>query len=340
MRFGFGLITCQRYPGDPRPTADLYAQALDLAELAEAVGFDSVWVSEHHFVDDAYLPALMPMAAAIAARTERVSVGTGLVLAPLHDPVRLAEDAAVVDLLSAGRLILGLGLGWREEEFEGLRVPIGSRVERLETAVTILRQSWGDALVTGTEHQPYPGMSVTPKPARPGGPPIWIGALSPAGIRRAGRIADGFMGTEVTPASFAEQVRLARDARQAAGGDPADLVISLHLPTFAWRGPDAWERVREHHHYVAWKYEDMEAARRRVGPPVPKPALAADLEPALRSQIVLGTPDDVVEQVAAFAAAAGGDVHFIARLYWPGMDPAVQEEAVHVFAEEVIPHLR
>ena len=274
MRFGFGLITCQRYPGDERSDVELYAEAIDLAEEAEGLGFDSVWTSEHHFVDDGYLPSLLPLSAAIAARTERIAIGTGLLLAPLHEPIRVAEDAAVVDLISKGRFILGIGLGWREEEFEGLHVPVSERVSRLEDSIAVYRQAWRGELVTGGERLHFPNVPVRPVPARPGGPPIWIGALSEPAIRRAGRLADGFMATEVTPSTFAEQVTIAREERVAAGLED-DLAISVHLPTFAWNGDDAWERVRDHHQYVAWKYEDMDRARSRAGPPTTSSAAHA-----------------------------------------------------------------
>ncbi|HEX7266770.1 MAG TPA: LLM class flavin-dependent oxidoreductase, partial [Streptosporangiaceae bacterium] len=226
--FGFGLITCQRYPGDPRSDQDLYQQALALAEDADAFGLDSVWVSEHHFVDDAYLPSLLPMCAAIAARTRRVRVGTALLLAPLHDPVRLAEDAAVVDLISGGRLVLGLGLGWRAEEFDGLGIPLASRVPRLLAAVEVLRQAWSGDLVRGGRGARYPDIPVRPLPAQPGGPPLWVGGLTEPAIRRAGRVADGFMATEVTPDGLGEQAALARRerARRAAAGP---FTISVHL---------------------------------------------------------------------------------------------------------------
>jgi alkanesulfonate monooxygenase SsuD/methylene tetrahydromethanopterin reductase-like flavin-dependent oxidoreductase (luciferase family) len=332
LEAGFGLITAQRFPGDRRGDQELYADALDLASEAERLGFDSVWVSEHHFLDDGYMPSLLPVCAAIAARTTRVRIGTALLLAPLIDPLRLAEDAATVDLLAAGRLVLGLGLGWREEEFRALGVDPRERVARLERSIDVLRGAWGDGLVDG--------VSVTPKPAQPGGPPLWIGALAERAVRRAGRIADGFMATEVTPESFAQQVRWTREELERSGRDPGAFAYSLHLPTFAWPGEDAWERVREHHWYVTWKYEDMDEAAGRTPPSAPLPPLPAAREAELREQIVLGTPSRVAEQIEAFREAAGGDLHYIARLYWPGMDPALQREAMAVYAEEVLPLVR
>jgi alkanesulfonate monooxygenase SsuD/methylene tetrahydromethanopterin reductase-like flavin-dependent oxidoreductase (luciferase family) len=339
VAFGFGLITCQRFPGDPRGDQELYAQALTLAEDADSLGFDSVWVSEHHFVDDGYLPSLLPMCAAIAARTQRIQVGTALLLAPLHDPVRLAEDAAVTDLISAGRLVLCLGLGWRAEEFDGLGVPQAQRVPRLLAAIDVMRQAWRGELVVGGHGCAYPGMPVRPLPARPGGPPLWIGGLTTPAIRRAGRVGDGFMATEVTPAALAEQVSLARRERTAQGR-MGRFTISVHLPTFVWDGPDAWELIRAHHRYVAWKYDDMEAARGRSGhPPEPPPPTASE-ECELRKAIVMGTPTEVAEQIDAYRRAAGGDLHFIARLYFPGLPWHIQRRTLHLFAEKVIPATR
>jgi alkanesulfonate monooxygenase SsuD/methylene tetrahydromethanopterin reductase-like flavin-dependent oxidoreductase (luciferase family) len=334
VRIGFGLITCQRFPGDPRTDIELYRDAIELAVEAERIGFDSVWVSEHHFVDDGYMPSLLPTCAAIAARTERVTVGTGVVLAPFQDPVRLAEDVATVDLIAGGRFVLGLGLGWRPEEFEGLQTPIGDRVRRTRDAIAICRQAWGDGLVEGR------GIAVTPKPAQPGGPPIWIGALVEIGVRRAARIADGWMATRVTPATYAEQVGWAHEELERTGRDRRQFALSMHLPTFAWDGDDAWERVRDYFNFVDWKYVDMLNARGALPPSAPAPALTATREAELRRDMLVGRPEEVAEQILRFREASGADFEFIARLYWPGMDAGVQREAMAIFAERVAPLLR
>jgi luciferase-like monooxygenase len=109
-------------PGSSWSFAELYSQMFRQAARAEELGFDSLWLTEHHFTDDGYLPSMIPMAAALAARTSRLTIGTYVLLAPFHHPVKLAEDAAVTDVISNGRLRLGLGLGYRPEEFEGFGV--------------------------------------------------------------------------------------------------------------------------------------------------------------------------------------------------------------------------
>jgi alkanesulfonate monooxygenase SsuD/methylene tetrahydromethanopterin reductase-like flavin-dependent oxidoreductase (luciferase family) len=342
IALGFGLITCQRYPGDETSDAELYAHALDLAVQAEQLGMDSVWVSEHHFVDDGYLPSCLPLCAAIAARTRRVQIGTGVLLAPLHDPLRLAEDAAVTDLISAGRLILGIGLGWRDEEFAGLGVPLRERVPRMVAAVDTMRRGWRGELVAGGPHQNLAAVPVRPLPARPGGPPLWVGAMSERAVRRAGKIADGFMATEVGPAMLAEQAELAR-AEFAASGRTGAFTISVNLPVFAWDevgAQDAWDLIRDSVRYIAWKYDDMEGAHGRGDAPQPAPPMTAAEEDALRESIILGTPRQVAERINEYRVAAGGDLDFVARLYFPGLSWDLQQRALRIFAEQVAPLVR
>jgi len=300
-----------------------------------------VWVSEHHFLDDAYMPSLLPVCAAIGARTSRIRIGTGVLLAPLYEPVRLAEDVATLDLLTRGRFILGLGLGWREEEFEALRVPQNTRARRMLDTVETLRQAWQGRPVTGGSLITYPNVFVTPQPFTPGGPPIWIGGSSEPAIRRSGRIADGFMASGGSPKAFGRQVALAREEAARAGRDPDTFTFSMHVPTFTWSDGDPWELIRAHHHYISWKYEDMADARSRpIGDPPPPPDLTPDQGEKLRKRIVMGTPEQVANQVDAYREAAGGDVHWIARSYFPGLPWDIQLETMRLFAQEVLPQLR
>ncbi|MGH7948740.1 MAG: LLM class flavin-dependent oxidoreductase, partial [Candidatus Binataceae bacterium] len=120
----FGLWYDFRNPHQWRQEYDrLYAEILDQIAWAEELGYDDVWLSEHHFIPDGYSPALLPIAAAIAARTRIMRIATGVILLPFHNPVRLAEDAATVDVISGGRFELGVGVGYKVEEFEGFAIP-------------------------------------------------------------------------------------------------------------------------------------------------------------------------------------------------------------------------
>jgi alkanesulfonate monooxygenase SsuD/methylene tetrahydromethanopterin reductase-like flavin-dependent oxidoreductase (luciferase family) len=323
MELGYGLVTCQRHPADPeeRSDADLYAQALELAELAERSGLASIWTSEHHFLDDGYMPSQLPVLAAMAARTTTIGLGTGVILAPLVDPLRLAQDAATVDLISRGRLVLGLGLGWREEEFLGFGADPRRRVGALRRAIRTCREAWSDGLV-----EPQ-ALGVFPKPARPGGPPIWIGASAPPAIRRAAEIADGFYATVSTAAELRERV-------SALDGAPRRITVSAQIYTFCWDGPeDPWSLVREPYHYVAWKYGDMARALSRTGPAQAPPPLDAAGEAELRERIVVGRPEQVLAELRSRRELLSEDGILVARAYFPGMPYAIQRREVELLGE-------
>lgn len=332
MRVGYGLITCQRPPDDPRSDAELYDQVVERCTVAEEAGFDSVWVSEHHFLDDGYMPSLLVVAAAIARETTRVEIGTGVLLAPLHDPLRVAEDAATVDLLSGGRLILGLGAGWREEEFDVFGVDLGERAARMRETVRVLRGAWGPGTFSYRGHE----VAVTPKPPRP--IPIWLGGFAPAAVRRAGRIADGFLGSSTGTAgidAFAQAQEAALQARTKAGRDGEPFTFALHVPVFTSTDNDPWETVKPYYHYLRWKYPDMGRARGSTTPGSP-PALDAATETQLRDTIICGRPDEVASQIAAFRDRLGDDIHFICRSDFPGMPQDLQLETIRLLGAEVL----
>jgi alkanesulfonate monooxygenase SsuD/methylene tetrahydromethanopterin reductase-like flavin-dependent oxidoreductase (luciferase family) len=336
---GYGLLTAQHHPLDTRPTAAIYAEAIEYGELAERAGFRTIWTSEHHFVDDGYTPSQLPILAAIAARTQRITIGTGVLLAPMFDPLRLAEDAAVVDLISNGRLTLGLGIGWREEEFEGFAMP-GGKAARLEGTIRVLRQAWSDDLTTGDGslfRYPEPGLNVTPKPVRMERTPIWIGAGAEPAVRRAGRVADGYFASGASPQAMTQRAAWVREEAENAGRDPGEIELGLHRMTFAWRGTDAWERIRDAASYMVWKYEDMGRARASTERRLPPAGFDTDV---VRHRMLVGSPEEVAEGVHAYADSIGTDGHFVFRTHFPGLDPAVQREAFDTLVEEVVPLLR
>jgi alkanesulfonate monooxygenase SsuD/methylene tetrahydromethanopterin reductase-like flavin-dependent oxidoreductase (luciferase family) len=139
------------------PSSHLYGFTLELCEEADRLGCHSIWVTEHHQFDDGYLPQPLTMAAAIAARTKRVRIGTGVLVAPYHHPVHVAEQAAIVDIISNGRLDLGLGAGYRVPEFELFGADISRRYTATDERVREIRRLWSEGLVTpGPVQQPVP----------------------------------------------------------------------------------------------------------------------------------------------------------------------------------------
>jgi alkanesulfonate monooxygenase SsuD/methylene tetrahydromethanopterin reductase-like flavin-dependent oxidoreductase (luciferase family) len=189
----FGYFIAQELHGGRDP-ATAVREALAEAQTAEAAGFSGVFVSEHHQARLRYLPAPVPLMFLLAAATTTVDVGAALLLMPLAHPVQVAEDLALLDHVSAGRVILGTGMGYLQDDFEAFGLPRAHAPSRLEESLEIVRRLWSEPSVTfyGRRYQ-LREVSLAVPPRTPGGPPIWVGGRSPAGAKRAARSGDAWV---------------------------------------------------------------------------------------------------------------------------------------------------
>ncbi len=342
LKIGIGLFTGQVPPGTDRTFVREYRETLDLVRLAETLGFDSAWVSEHHGAGDGYLPSLLPMLAAFAAVTERIELGTGVLLTPFHDPLRLAEDAATVDLLSGGRLLLGLGLAWREEEFRMFSVPMTERVRRTAETIDVLRKAWtGDRFDHHGRAFDYDQVQVRPRPAREGGIPIWLGGSAEAAIRRAGRLADGYLRTRSGGGieGMREDAHRAEEAAREAGRDVSAFGFGQLQNVWVWDRGDPWEIVRQGAAFHLGVYGGWAA-----GGDVPGTGYISQPpdEATLRKVTPAGSPGEITRflrpMVDAFADRP--TFHMVVKLHYPGMGFETSAHAMELFAGKVLPALR
>jgi probable F420-dependent oxidoreductase len=338
FKIGVGLFTGQIPPGSQRTFHEEYSDTIDLVKLVEETGLDAAWVSEHHFSADGYLPSLLPILAAFAAVTDRIELGTGVMLAPFHDPIRLAEDFAVVDQLSDGRTIAGFGIGWRDEEFRAFGIETKERVRRMIEIIEVLRLAWKEERFDYQgRHFNYSSVAVTPKPARV--PPILVGGFVDDAVRRAGRVGDGYISSRVPVDRLAEEFKIASSARAEAGHEGPPVVAVLQN-AFVTEDPDRdWPAVRDGigHQlgtYSGWRAgTDVGGRALEVMPPP---------ESEIRDTTAFGTPGEVVDQLAPLVRVLAGypESHLIVRLYYPGMTAETAAGAIEMFAEQVAPALR
>jgi probable F420-dependent oxidoreductase len=337
MSLGFGLLSAQLRPGEEdwsRP----YEETIQLAVEAERLGLSSVWTTEHHFVDDGYMPSLAVVSGAIAAATSTIEIGTGVILAPLHHPIRLAEDAATVSLLSGGRFTLGLGLGWSAIEFEGLGAHITKRGAAMEEILAILPQAWTGKPFhhQGAVYQ-LPEIGVRPRPSAR--IPVLVGGGAEPAIRRAARLADGIY-SNARAESFLRQVQWLVDECEKVGRDPAQLRVvhySVLLP--AESAEDAWQRYQDHVWQMTWKYSDMEDSASRPLPPPAAPPLTEERSGLAQRNIIAGSGDEIVSELLSIRERSELPVDFAARSYLATLDFSAQVELMQQLAEEVAPRV-
>ncbi len=338
MSLGFGLLSAQLRPGET-DWSRVYEETIALAVEAERIGLSSVWTPEHHFVDDGYMPSLAVVSGAIAAATSTIEIGTGVILAPLHHPVRLAEDAATVSLLSNGRFTLGLGLGWIGVEFEGLGASMTRRGAAMEEILAFLPRAWtGEPFRHEGKVFELPELAVRPRPSTK--IPILIGGGAEPAIRRAARLADGIY-SNAGAGTFLRQLQWLEDECQQIGRDPSELRVihySVMLPGAS--AEEAWARYTDHLWHLTWKYSDMEDSTTRSGPPPAPPALTeSDRDTLLRRNVIAGPGDQIVSALLAIREQSTLPVEFVARSYMTTLEYQGQVELMQHLATEVAPHV-
>lgn len=341
-RVGFGVAgLCAQSPSGTREEVhrELH-QIVAVGRIAEEEGLDSLWLSEHHFSTDCYLPAIMPMLAALAQETERVKLSTNVALAPMYHPLRLAEDCAVIDHLAGGRLMLGLGLGYREEEFAGLGVDRRRRGALTEEVLTTLKAAWdGKPVQAGPDSR---SVVVTPPPFQAGGPPLLLGALAEVGVRRARRLGDGWIAPLLSEVRHAEK-RL-RWLLDEGNGDLDGFHIGLTFNAFV-AASDAWAKVRPGALHAERQYRSWLQAAGDIKSLENKPLDTGGEPDGAPAHFVCGTPEEVTARLQPWydyllTLPEGVIPHITIRLTWPSVDEAANAESVRLFAREVVPALR
>ena len=331
LRFG-ACYDFRNPPGSPIPTPELYGRILDQIAWLDELGYDQVWFTEHHFTDDGYLPAFVPVAGAVAARTRRLRISTDITLLPFSNPLRLAEDLAVLDNLSNGRIEVGVGMGYTRFEFRGFGIPRSRRVSLTEEGVEVLQRAFaGGRFSYSGRRYTFDDVRVTPEPVQPGGPPIWMAAMGRPGAERAARYGLNLL-PQGAPAQVLEPWR---EAMTAAGHDPDTRRVGIIRPWLITDDRDRdWPPIREAERYKARIYNQW----------ITESGDDTSLEltggtESIPQTWAIGDEDAVTTQLGDFIEHYGlTDV-----VTWgapPGIGPEALADSFERFARSVAPRLR
>ncbi len=318
-----------------------YAEQLRQIQIAESLGYDTIWLTEHHFAEDGYSPSLLPIAGAIAGMTSRVRIGTFLLLLPLHNAVRVAEDAATVDIISNGRFDLGLGQGYSLAEFEGYGIPRNERASRLEEGIAVIRGMWTqDPFSYSGRHYNVKNISLMPKPAQTPHPPLWMGATAKKAVERAARLGCHFLGIGGVTSQEIYDTALRAHGRDPKDYHAAQCVWAYVAPTYE----QAWNDVQDHLHYMLtwygrWIAEAKDFPGAEKASQLPPPAELRNVTEQLIGTPMVGTPEQVRHKIEVMTKTVR-TTHLVLGMHLPGLDPTKSQRSMELFAKEVMPALR
>lgn len=343
----FGVMNL--FPAEGADDAQVLRDTLEEIGIADQLGFDSCWLAEHHFSRYGILGNPLMLGAAIAQRTRTITIGTAVVVVPLHDPIRIAEDAALLDILSEGRLVLGIGRGYQPAEFNGFRKDRSANKETYAEIADILKLAWTqDTWSYEGKHYQYRDISVYPKPLTPGGPRILHGTSSPDTFRRRGLDGDHIIvSSNFTPMALLKENYDSYRTALAEGGHAVD---GFDLPFMQ----QVWAGETE-----AGLQAAAEAALtyyRSVGKVIPGSAEAIESEREYYEKVQrnislltvektlthggnFGSVDRVVDTISRLRDELG-ITHYIGWFHIPSLDRKAVLESMETFAAKVIPQLK
>ncbi len=330
MKIGY-MLDFRNPPSSNLDFGTFYAEMFRQIDFVEQAGFDSIWLTEHHFTDDGYLGAIMPVLAAIAARTRRVTLGSYVLLAPFYHPLRLAEDSATIDVMSNGRLRLGIGLGYRGEEFDGFGIPRNERLGRTLETIEILKRAWtGERFSFEGKYFKFKDVRVLPRPVSQPYPELLWGGMTPKAIERGAR-----MGLSFACNLGRREVQLYREALRKCGKDPAGFsIVGNRIVYVADSFEQAWADIEGPALYQASLYAQWLSAA--AGPD--QKWIWPDAE-RLKRGAIIGSPENVRQRLRELVEARD-TTEIILAMQLPGLAPAKTIRSLERFAAEVLPHIR
>jgi probable F420-dependent oxidoreductase len=313
-----------------------YRDALEEVVRAEELGFDSVWMEEHHSVVNHYWPSPLPVLAGFATRTSRVLLGTDILVAPFYHPVRLAEDGALLDIISNGRFVLGAAIGYKPDEFALYGAELEKRGARFEEQLAIVKALWAEGTVAFKGRYYQLEGRLEPRPVRRPHPPIWIGGWGDLTLKRAATLADNWIpGPTADLARLLAGKRQFLDQRAAARRTtpPAEWPLTRDV-IIADTDAEARE-LAERHIMVSYRKEYAGGWRH----PFIDASIATDLDGLMKDRFLIGGPDQVRKALTPFVTEYGL-THLICRLFFPGMPHRHIMRGLELIAKEVMPAFR
>ena len=332
----FGIMAMPQHPATDSPTQRLQ-ETVELTHLARDAGFDSIACGQHYLSPPFQNLQSIPLLARLAGEAGDMDIVLAILLLPLYSPAEVAENVASLDVISGGKVVFGLGLGYREIEYEAFNVERSHRVGRFMESLELIKRLWTEDEVSFEgKHFQLKGAVCTIRPVQKPHPPIWIAANNDAMVRRAGRLGYAwFLNPHVTLATLDRQMKLFREGLEETGKPmPPEMPIIKEMGV-AKTHEDA---IKLSQPYLEGKYQAYaDWGQDKVLPG--HDDFRSPFERLANDRFILGSVEEVIQQIEEHQRRLGAN-HFIFRIWWPGMDARQAYRVVELMGEYVIPYFK